>query len=261
METLFFGRSDRQLLGVFHPAEGMGVRDHAVVLCYPAPQEMLRVHWSFRRLAAALAREGVAVLRFDYSGTGDSAGEAEAATLSAWCEDVVTAARELADLSGAPRVSLVGFRLGAALAHAAARAGLAVRDLVLWDPVVRGAAYLAELRQLEARRVADARVRVHRRADVEELLGFELSPTMRAQLEAVDLLAAPPAPAHRRFLFTSEPLAPYAALAQHWAAHGAPLEQRHVPEAAGGGHAATDAASLASRILQELTRTLARRAA
>src|SRR5207249_11329319 len=49
-----------------------------------------------RQLAARLARLGLDVLRFDYYGTGDSAGQGEDATLHTCIEDVVRATEELA---------------------------------------------------------------------------------------------------------------------------------------------------------------------
>ena len=97
MQPVSFGTSDRQLLGIYYPPEGEQPRDAAVLLCGPAPQEYMLTYWATRKLATLLARHGFPVMRFDYFGTGDSAGETEEGRPRLWVEDVGAAARELLD--------------------------------------------------------------------------------------------------------------------------------------------------------------------
>ena len=186
----FFGEAGSELFGVYHAPHGFAVRPSAVVLCYPGPREYRVTHWAFRKLATLLAREGVHVLRFDYFGTGDSAGSSEEGSLAGWTADIATAARQLADLSGVRRVSLVGMRLGAALAAAASAKGLGVRDLVLWEPVLSGRTYLAQLAAVDRR----ARLALHAPQDqqpsADTVLGFPLSDAERRAIASLDLLAA-----------------------------------------------------------------------
>ena len=86
-----------------------------------------------RLLANMLAAAGTHVLRFDYFGTGDSAGNMEDADLGAWFGDVETAVDELRDTIDAPQVALVGLRLGATLAGTVASMRRTdVNGLVLW---------------------------------------------------------------------------------------------------------------------------------
>ncbi len=135
MKPFFFGRSPRRLFGVHEAPSEQASRDEAVVLCYSAPQEYMQAHWTFRRLARQLSDSGFHVLRFDYFGTGDSAGESDEGTLAQWCQDIRAAAHEILDLSGARHLSAVGFRLGAAMTT---MVDLRLRSLVLWEPVVHG---------------------------------------------------------------------------------------------------------------------------
>lgn len=100
--------------------------------------------------AEALAAAGHAVLRMDYPGQGDSPGtqdEARAPTTLAAVEEVVRALRT----AGFRRVTLLGLRVGAAIAWAAAqelaRQGRPVDALVAWLPV-DGRAMARELRVL-----------------------------------------------------------------------------------------------------------------
>lgn len=146
MNAFYFGSGTHRLFGVYEPGVGHGPSTRAVVLCAPWGQEYLRAHRSLRQLAVQLRSAGLHVLQFDYYGTGDSAGDMVDASVADWDNDIGLALDELCDSAGVERVSLVGLRLGATLAarHAAARPD-AVRELVLWDPVVSGADYTREL--------------------------------------------------------------------------------------------------------------------
>jgi pimeloyl-ACP methyl ester carboxylesterase len=142
--TQYFGAGHR-LLGSLHVPTRLRPRSTAVILCNPFSEEASRAHRTYRVLATHLERAGYPVLRFDYGGTGDSLGEGTDATIDGWRADIVEAAEHLCAVTGATRVTLVGLRLGATLAALATSAGPRVRHLIMWDPIVDGGAYLAEL--------------------------------------------------------------------------------------------------------------------
>ncbi len=261
MTATFFGRSDRQLLGIHHEARGKATRDYAALLCYPAAQEYLRAHWAFRRLAELLAREGISAFRFDYFGTGDSAGSSRAATAGDWVKDIHTAAAELRDVAGVQQLSLVGFRFGAVLAAEAVRTGLRVRDLVLWEPVVSGRAHLRELEELDRKKQAISRTPPRPTPGVTELLGVEITPALRESMERFELTAVPPAPAARTMLAVSEELPEYATLRDHYRRAGATLGYLYAPEGAGGARGDVESAMLSSVILQGIVSALGQKAA
>lgn len=148
MSAVFFGSPQRPLFGFQHaPA---GAIEGAVLICPPWGREYEYAHRALRVLADRLAEQGRYVLRFDYSGTGDSWGEARDADLERWENDVADAVEELKMVSGAPMIDLVGLRLGGYLAaRHAAEFGDAQR-VVLWDPVVDGATWVAEIQGDEA---------------------------------------------------------------------------------------------------------------
>ena len=66
-----------------------------------------------RRISARLAAMGIAVLRFDFTGLGHSGGEFGNTTFSSNVEDLVLAAKDLADRGMAPSL-LIGHSLGGA---------------------------------------------------------------------------------------------------------------------------------------------------
>jgi uncharacterized protein len=145
MHAFYFGTSKAPLFGVYHPPRGTSPRDHGVVLCYPWGQEYMRGHRAFRQLAFGLTRAGFHVLRFDYFGTGDSGGSSEEGAPEQWLADLDAAIDELQDMADITTVSLVGARIGAALAARVAERRDGIAGVVLWDPVVTGAAYLDEI--------------------------------------------------------------------------------------------------------------------
>jgi alpha-beta hydrolase superfamily lysophospholipase len=144
----WFGPSERPLFGWFVYPRNLRVRG-AVVLCQPIAEEGNMAYRTFRTLSQQLAREGFLALRFDYDGTGDSAGKFEdPARRVTWTESIVHAVAE-SRLWGATHVSLVGMRLGATLGYlAAAESALDLDDLILWDPCLTGKSFLRELQLL-----------------------------------------------------------------------------------------------------------------
>jgi pimeloyl-ACP methyl ester carboxylesterase len=183
MNPFFFGTRQRRLFGVYSPARASaaGSGSKAVLLCPPWGQEYLRAHRAMKQLATLLNQAGVHVLRFDYHGTGDSAGEMLDASLAGWQADIETAVDELKDTTDAARVGLVGLRLGGTLAASvAARRRKDVDSLVLWDPVVSGEGYLKEL-------LADAPQRAAEKGGGHEVMGFAMSEAMAAELRGLTL--------------------------------------------------------------------------
>lgn len=200
MTPLLFGPASRQLFGLFHPSEREG--STAVLICGPFGQESIRAHRLMRVLADRLARAGVAVLRFDYYGCGDSPGDDDEGELEGWRRDVGVAHDELKRLSGATHVVWLGARLGASIAVLAARSGRSdPARLLLWDPVIDGARYLSYLREKHVDALERSfvmpnpawRRQLTRQPEhiVQELIGYALSPALYGQLRALDAAALP----------------------------------------------------------------------
>ena len=148
--AFFFGPSDRQIFADYVPPVG-GNGQVLTVICPPLFLEHTRTQYALRRLAISLAESGQHVLRFDYRGTGDSFGDLDDVTVSDWVEDVGLAVQEGLHVSGSQKVRLLGVRAGALFAASFAGSSDAVERLVLWDPVPDGAAYLQQLRRVQAR--------------------------------------------------------------------------------------------------------------
>lgn len=196
MNPFFFGSGQRRLFGLYTPSRVAGAGARAVVLCHPWGNEYLGAHRSMRHLAKMLSGAGFHVLRFDYFGTGDSAGDMRQADLQGWQGDIEMAIEELRDTTGVARVGLAGLRLGATLAAGvAARRPKEVDALALWDPIASGSDYLRELRNgvpAPATGGGD-----------EEIGGFPLTRAMAGELQGIDLAAPAAAVAARTLVVVS----------------------------------------------------------
>ncbi len=144
----WFGAEDRPAFGILTVPDS-GTARLGVLLCTPMTEEARAAHRTFRTLATSLAERGIASLRFDYRGTGDSAGLLTDEHLVAdWQDDIAAAARLLRD-AGVTELAAVGMRLGATLAAGAVET-IAPRALVLWDPCSNGSKFLREGQALHA---------------------------------------------------------------------------------------------------------------
>jgi alpha/beta superfamily hydrolase len=169
-----------------------GLAAGGVVILGPLAEEKKSSLRALVETARALAREaGLAALRIDFRGTGDSSGRSEGATLDTMAEDAVSASDWLSERLGRARVSLLGLRLGAAVAVLAAERAAPSR-LVLVEPVVDGAAYVRELERQRAIRRMLTRGSGARAAEGEEgpfdLDGLALGRGFLGELARLDLV-------------------------------------------------------------------------
>lgn len=186
MNPFFFGSSAQPLYGVYHPQKAQQAKQEGVLLCPPFGQEYMRSHRAYRQLAMLLAKQGYPVMRFDYRGTGDSSGDIEDASVEGWLKDINIAIEELKDTACVDKVNVVGLRLGALLASAAAVGVADIHKIILWDPVNSGNSYDEELQKEMVKEGAS----ICNRVDSEGTLhfnGFPLVKRFRSELSALDL--------------------------------------------------------------------------
>ena len=198
---------------------------HGVVICAPLGFEQLHAHRGLRHLADELAARGLSVLRFDWSGTGDSAGEdLDPDRYSAWLADIQTAVRWMKTRLDCSRISVIGLRMGATLAAMALQAE-EIQELVLWAPITNGRAFVRELTVID--KMSDAPV-FGTNDGIIEAAGFRMSSETAADISRANLLKSQP-DCRRVLIAHRDDLAADERLADHFCTLGITVEQKSLP--------------------------------
>jgi exosortase A-associated hydrolase 2 len=198
-EAFFFDVEGQRLLAIAHHP-GARPPAAAVVICHPYAEEKQLSYPVLAGFARELAAAGLAVLRFDCRGYGDSDGDLGEATLATQVADTLAAVALARARFGVRPVVLLGLRLGAMVAALAAERVEGAQGLVLWSPVVDGAAYVDDLlrKRLFAEMLAKRKAtRAEILADLDvrgrvEIEGNEFTRALRDELTAVDLATRRP---------------------------------------------------------------------
>ena len=211
------------LFGWLHTSRGIARSDHAVVIAAPIGYEQLHSHRSLRHLADELVRRGIPTLRFDWHGTGDSGGiDEDGDRLETWRANLRDAVALLKERLSISEVSIIGVRLGAALA-ATAFAADEIANLVLWAPVVSGKTYVREMTAIDRTSEIPAPPAEHGRADLEPA-GFTLAQQTAQDIARINLLVTPPA-ASRVLIASRDDLPGNARLMAAWTAAKVRVEE------------------------------------
>jgi pimeloyl-ACP methyl ester carboxylesterase len=227
IEPVVFGATTTPLFGMLtRPVPGRGI-DRGVVVCAPIGFENVVYYRQLGLLARRFAQSGRPALRFDWPGCGDSGGgDRNPDLVASWIASVGLAAGTLRELTGVTEVDIVGLRLGATLAAAAASA-TDVSDLVLWAPFKSGRDYVREMRAFHrmAERPADESRRLPEE-EGQEASGFLLSAGTIEALREIDLLSVPIAAPGRRILLAGRDEPPDETIARRFRDEGVAVDTR-----------------------------------
>lgn len=185
-EPLFIGTEARTLSAVlFRPEENPRA---TVVLCPPFFHEQFLSYRLLSLVARRLTELGIATLRFDYFGTGESLGDDDEFSLAGAVADTRVAIDDMRRRFPRTPLIVMGARAGSWPALAASDANVA--RVWLWQPLLDGARWLAELDARDAdERASTFRYPLLRkwpkRADRDHLLGSWCGNALRAELGAV----------------------------------------------------------------------------
>jgi uncharacterized OsmC-like protein/fermentation-respiration switch protein FrsA (DUF1100 family) len=175
----FAGSEAQQLAAALDTPDGVTQAYALFAHCFTCGKDVLAA----RRISAALAAKGIAVLRFDFTGLGSSEGDFANATFSSNVADLVRAADHLRETRKAPAI-LIGHSLGgAAILAAAGRIPEATAVATIAAP-----SDPAHVTHLFGDRIAD--IRAHGRVEV-QLAGrpFHISSEFLDDIAEQELMA------------------------------------------------------------------------
>lgn len=200
-EPFFLDRGDRRIFVISRPPRPETRPSHGVIFFAPFAEELNRTRRMTTLLGTALAAAGAQMLAFDFSGTGDSAGDFGDARFEDWIDDGVAAIDWLAQRVEGP-ICLVGLRFGAALALLSAqRRRDRIGRLVLWQPVTSGSTMLTQFLRIRiaanmagngAKETTKALRETIERGEPVEVGGYVLAPELFQAIDRTSLSASAP---------------------------------------------------------------------
>ena len=135
-KPLYFENEDQLIAGTLHIPDGNGPWP-GVVFCHGLSGSKIETHFLFVNASRRLARRGIASLRFDFRGSGESEGKFVDMTPSAEISDARRALDVFAQQPevDASRIGIVGLSLGGLVAACTAGREPRIKSAVLWAPV------------------------------------------------------------------------------------------------------------------------------
>jgi hypothetical protein len=166
-------------------------------MCPPFAEERKSSARVMTLAARQLCHYGFYVLRFDYTGCGESDGDFQDATMEMWKSDIGHARTFVTGRTGVDSCGALGIRLGATLLADTVIPGM-WEFAVLWAPALFGATYLADYcRRIAASRLVSDKHSsevgsvTHVEGTHVDIGGYWLSDESRAQLQALSLPRQP----------------------------------------------------------------------
>ncbi len=155
-KQISFTSHGQKIYGMLHLPDGEK-KHPAVIMYHGFTGQRVEPHRLFVKTARRLMAEGMAVLRFDFRGSGESEGDFRDMTISGEIDDALTAIdfmRQQPEVD-ANRLGLVGLSMGGCVAASVVGRTPRIKTLVLWAAI----AQVAELfpRGVGAERVAEWR--------------------------------------------------------------------------------------------------------
>lgn len=144
-DSLMLYNGEQKIFAVIH--KPLNVKKYpAVLCCHGLAGQKVGRYRTYVLLAEALAALGIACLRFDFRGSGDSEGAFHDMTLQGEVSDACIALEYLKNNPDVDpsRIALFGRSMGSAIAVLAASKFQRVKSLCLWAPVFHGNDWLKQ---------------------------------------------------------------------------------------------------------------------
>jgi dienelactone hydrolase len=181
------------------PGDSHHVGRTGLVIVPPFGFEDVSSYRGLRGWADELAGTGVAVLRIELLGTGDSLGDpGDPGLVASWAESIGMATDVLRRVAHCQRVAVLGIDLGGLVAWRAAAHGAGIDELALWAVPAQGRTLLRRIRAFAM--VQGSAPPMPQDDGSLWFYGYPMAATTRADLQATDVTTIPLPPRVRRAL-------------------------------------------------------------
>jgi len=171
------------VVGTLHLPSGRR-KSPVVVMCHGFTGSRLEAHFLFVKAARKFCADGLAALRFDFRGSGESGGRFEDMTIPGEIADALGAISLVArhPALDSRRIGLLGLSLGGLVAANAASRDRRVRSLALWCPSADPLAMM--------KRILSWGGNARRTGGILDIGGLGLGPAFSRNPRAVDPVSA-----------------------------------------------------------------------
>lgn len=150
-ESVILNNQGKKIFGVLHMPIGVE-KPPVVLICHGLGGDKTGKYRIYVRISELLANYGVASLRFDFRGAGDSEGDFSEVTLESEVSDALKALDFLENLSSIDpnRIAIMGRSFGGTIALIAANRYKKVKTVVTWAPLFDGEQWLATWKKIHS---------------------------------------------------------------------------------------------------------------
>ena len=136
-ESVILENDDEKIFAVFHKPKKTIKKIPAVLFCHGFAGQKTGRHRAYVTIAEELAKSGIASLRLDFRGCGDSEGNLFQSSITGQVKDALKGLEFLINQEeiDASSIGILGRSLGGAIAVMTAKQFGSIKSLALWAPV------------------------------------------------------------------------------------------------------------------------------
>jgi len=155
-ESIVLENEGQKIFGIFHRPCGEGPFP-TVLMCHGLAGHKTGKYRLYVNLSERLSKLGIASLRIDFRGSGDSEGHFSEATLESEVSDAVVALGYLKSRTDVDvtRVGIFGRSVGGTVALMAAKKAGPIKSLAIWAPLYDGEQWQGQWKMLHAPEVSE----------------------------------------------------------------------------------------------------------
>lgn len=151
-ESVLLENKGEKIFGIFHRPAQQG-KFPAILICHGLGGHKVGKYRLYVQVANYLAGQGIATLRIDFRGSGDSEGDFSEMTLDGEVSDAIKAIDFLKNHPhvDVDRMGIMGRSLGGLVAITAAAQVKIIKSLCLWAPIFDASQWLPKWQQLHTK--------------------------------------------------------------------------------------------------------------